>query len=334
MARTKPSAMDTALIAQVAKYGLSATPTQLERWRQQAWLPSTRDTALPGSETPRPDVVKRAAQLAHASRAGRSISWAAWAFWSNDATPDTARRLRAAIRATLLRPLQRAGIDLLPADDSEEAFQATEAAAAQLLRSRRFRKRDLDGTLRNHATTAGTELPRVQGHPVPNIFHRAVLEPGARILIGGTAHIAYEAVLDDWAQIWPDSREAIEKLRTTYRDAELSGIDPTQLSPMSDGLRGLVRALDEATDERLCAAVQACTKGSAIVGELFRRAPACIPHLMNDVMWDQWVRVGGLAPDGKAGEAGIAMATVTHLLVPGWAEDLDRYTAAMTSYLP
>lgn len=42
----------------------------------------------------------------------------------------------------------------------------------------------------------------------------------------------------------------------------------------------------------------------------------------------------GRAPDGKASEAGITMATVTHLLVPGWAEDLDRYTAVMTSNLP
>ncbi|MFE1892670.1 hypothetical protein [Streptomyces microflavus] len=272
--------------------------------------------------------------MARASRAGRSISWAAWAFWSEDATPDTAKRLRAAIRSTLLRPLDRAGIDLPPADDSEEAFHATEVAAAQLLRSRRFRKRDLDGTLRSHATAAGIELLKVQGHLVPNIFHRAVLEPGARMLIGGTAHIAYEAVLDEWARIWPDSQEAIDKLRTRYREAELSGIDPMQSSPMRDGLPGLMRAVDEATDERLCAAVQACTKGSAIVGELFQRAPARIPHLMNDVMWGQRVLVGGLAPDGKAGEAGIAIATVTHLLVPGWAEDLDRYTAVMTSYLP
>ncbi|MEU0001794.1 hypothetical protein ABZ069_33280 [Streptomyces microflavus] len=258
----------------------------------------------------------------------------AWVFWSKDASPETAQRLRAAIRATLLRPLVRAGIDLPTADDSEEAFHAVEDAAARLLGSRRFRTRDLDGTLRSHATAAGIELPRVAGHLVPNIFHRAVLEPGARMLIGGTAHIAYEAVLNEWARIWPDSQGAIDKLLTMHREAELSGVDLMQSSPMKDGLPGLVRAVDEATDERLCAAVQACTKGSAILLELAQRAPGCIPHLMNDVMWDQWVRVGGLAPEGKAGEAGIAMATVTHLLVPGWAEDLDRYTAVMTSYLP
>lgn len=53
---------------------------------------------------------------------------------------------------------------------------------------------------------------------------------------------------------------------------------------------------------------------------------------MSDVMWDEWVRVGGVAPDGVAGEAAIAMSTVQYLIVPGWAENLERYRAFMDTH--
>ncbi|WP_206283108.1 hypothetical protein [Streptomyces chilikensis] len=56
--------------------------------------------------------------------------------------------------------------------------------------------------------------------------------------------------------------------------------------------------------------------------------------LMNDAMWDQWVRAGGIAPANRLGEAAITLSTVQYLLVPGWAGDLHRYQESMDSMLP
>ncbi len=55
--------------------------------------------------------------------------------------------------------------------------------------------------------------------------------------------------------------------------------------------------------------------------------------LVRDVMWDQWARIGGIAPVGRLGEAAIAMSTVQCLVIPGWAEDLRRYQVLMESLL-
>ncbi|MFF8532047.1 hypothetical protein ACN6K9_005225 [Streptomyces sp. SAS_267] len=46
--------------------------------------------------------------------------------------------------------------------------------------------------------------------------------------------------------------------------------------------------------------------------------------LVRDVMWDQWARIGRIAPVGRLGKAAIAMSTVQYLVIPGWAEDLRR----------
>ncbi|WP_073919355.1 hypothetical protein [Streptomyces sp. CB02009] len=97
-----------------------------------------------------------------------------------------------------------------------------------------------------------------------------------------------------------------------------------------------MRVVEQADDRLLCAAVRACTKASGTVALLWTRAvenPELVHHLMADVMWDQWVRVGGLAPNGAAGEAAVAISTVQYLAVPGWADDLHRFQAFMESLL-
>ncbi|MEV5273404.1 hypothetical protein [Streptomyces werraensis] len=67
---------------------------------------------------------------------------------------------------------------------------------------------------------------------------------------------------------------------------------------------------------------------------LLERADAgMVTVLMDDVMWDQWVRVGGIAPASRLGEAAIVLSAVQYLLVPGWAEDLHRYQDRMERLL-
>ncbi|MFD6554692.1 hypothetical protein [Streptomyces sp. NPDC058398] len=50
--------------------------------------------------------------------------------------------------------------------------------------------------------------------------------------------------------------------------------------------------------------------------------PEVLGMLVRDLMWDQWARIGRIAPVGRLGEAAIAMSTVQYLVIPGWAEDL------------
>ncbi|MFF3601680.1 hypothetical protein [Kitasatospora indigofera] len=61
--------------------------------------------------------------------------------------------------------------------------------------------------------------------------------------------------------------------------------------------------------------------------------PEIIRELMRDAMWNEWVCVCGLALDGVAGEAAIAISTLHYLVVPGWSEDHGRYLAFMEALL-
>ncbi|WP_156725789.1 hypothetical protein [Streptomyces apocyni] len=335
MPRTKPSRLELALIAEVDKYGYRVTATQLERWRQQLWLPRTKEWRDPDGSV-RSEVVHLTIGLVRASGQGRSVSWAGWVCWALADTPDTAERLRKALLTSLRRPVERAGLDVeqVPSGDSDSAFEAREALAAQLLNNRRSPRRDLDGTLREHAAKAGVELPPTRS--VPNLFHRALTEPGARMMVGGAADVGFEGLMESWEATWPEGKETIKRMRTAHREAELAGVDLMAQSPMADGLRGLMREIEQADDRLLCAAVRACTKASGTLAVLWTRAvqqPELVHHLMSDVMWDQWVRVGGLAPNGAAGEVAIAISTVQYLVIPGWADDLHRFQAVMETLI-
>ncbi|MEH6374314.1 hypothetical protein V7793_08245 [Streptomyces sp. KLMMK] len=316
MARTKPSAAELALVAEVEKHGHAVTATQLERWRRQAWLPSTPDWFDAGSCTIRPEIVQRAVHLAALTWPGRSTGWLGWVFWAIDDTPATAKRLRAALLRALERPFARAGVVQVPAGDSDEAFQAREEAAPRLLHNRRSHRRDFDGILRSHASAAGVELPRSPAHSVPNMFHRAVLESGARMVVGGGADVGLEGMLEVLEHAWPDQEPTIERIRTAHRQAALAGVDLMLQAPLAYGLPGMLRTVEAADDRLLCAAVRTCTKASGALAVLLQHAvyaQEILPSLMGDAMWDQWVRVGGFAPYGVVGEVAIAMSAIQYL---------------------
>ncbi|MER5417250.1 hypothetical protein [Streptomyces virginiae] len=336
MARTQPSAAHLALVGAIEGHGETATPTQIERWQQQGWLPKASEWLEPDSSTIRPEWLTRALWLAHTARAGRSIGWLGWVFWAIDDTPDSARRLRAALVATLKRPLARAGVEQLPVGDSDHAFQARQDAAARMMANRRSPRRDLDGILRDGAAAEGIELSRSPETAVPNIFHRALMEPGVRLLLGGATDVGIEDLLEAWEQAWPDHAEKIEYIREAHRQAELAGTDLMAQSPMAEGMSGMVHTIESADDGQLCAAVRRCTKASGVLGVLMQRAvyePEILAWLMRDAMWDQWARVGGIAPDGAVGAAAVAISTFQYLAMPDWAADLERYLALMNTML-
>ncbi|MGP3632655.1 hypothetical protein ACTU45_04645 [Streptomyces sp. 24-1644] len=336
MARTQPSAAHLALVGVIDEHGETATPTQIERWQQQGWLPRAIEWFESDSSTILPTILTRAVWLAQTARAGRGIGWLGWVFWAIDDTPDSARRLRAVLVATLQRSLARAGIEQLPSGDSNHAFQARQDAAARMLANRHAHRRDFDGILRGGAAAAGVELPRSPETAVPNIFHRALLESGARLLLGGAADVGIEDLLASWEQAWPDQAEKIEYMRRAHRQAKLAGTDLMAQSPMAEGMAGMVRTIESADDRELCAAVRSCTKASGALGVLMQRAvfePEILARLMSDAMWDQWARVGGIALDGGAGAAAVAMSTFQYLAMPEWAEDLERYSAFMDELL-
>ncbi|MER5870539.1 hypothetical protein [Streptomyces sp. NPDC002044] len=336
MARTQPSAAHIALLRAIEEHGGAATPTQVERWQQQGWLPKTGEWFEPGCSTIRPVILTRALWLANTARPGRSIGWLGWVFWAIDDTPDSARRLRTAMVTTLTRPLSRAGLEEIPAGDSDEAFHARQDAAARMLANRRSPQRDIDGILRDAATAAGIELPRSPAAPVRNIFDPALLEHGARMLLGGATDVGMEDLLESWERASPDHAADIERIREAHHQAELDGTDWMTQSPLADGMAGMVRTIETAGDRELCAAVRSCTKATGVLDRLIRRAahePEILVRLMKDVMWDQWARLGGITPDGTAGAAAVALCTFQYLAMPDWAADLERYMSLMDGLL-
>lgn len=225
MVRSKPSAAHLALVRAIEERGREATTTQVERWQQKGWLPKAAAWFDPASPTILPLIMDRALWLASNARAGRSIGWWAWVFWAVDETPDSVQRLREALVTALKRPLSRAGIERIPTGNSNQAFQARTDAAAKMLTNRRVPRRDLDATLRAHAADAGLELPRLPGSALPNVSHWALMDLGARLLLGGAADIGMEDLLEALARAMPDHTEAIEHLREAHRQAELAGTD-------------------------------------------------------------------------------------------------------------
>ncbi|MDX2757420.1 hypothetical protein [Streptomyces europaeiscabiei] len=338
MTRTTPSALDLALVAEVGKLGFTISPTQLERWRTKLWLRRAADWTDAETGEIRPEIVHRAAWLANASKPGRSISWVGWIFWAIDDTPETATRLRAAVVGALERPFRRAGVDLgqVPEGDSNEAFEARRETAAGILKDRRCPRRDFDGILREGAAEAEFDLP--PSRSVANMFHQALMDPGARMMVGGADDVGFDELMEAWETASPGNAELVGQIRAAHRDAALAGFDLFAQSPVAGGLRGLIRAVQEADDRTLCEAVRACTKGSGAVGILLmQRAqdePEILRALMADEMWDQWVRVGGFVPVlGMGGEAAVAINVVQYLVIPGWAEGLERYQALMETLL-
>ncbi|MEV5010906.1 hypothetical protein [Streptomyces sp. NPDC055692] len=335
MTRTSHTTVELALAAEVNRLGLTATPHQLERWRAKRWLAPADQWTDPATSALRREIVHRAAWLAALSRPGRGISWIGWMFWAIDGTEQTAALLRQALIRTIQLPLRQAGITLcqIPQGDSDTAFEARQDLAARLLQGRRAIGRDLDGLLRDHAGTAGIALP--EPRTVSNPFDATLIRIGARLLTGGMADVSPEELTDAWRSVWTGPPEQLDRINAAHLAADTAGTDLRALSPLAHGLAGLVRALERADGRLLCEAVRACTKASSTLMKLLleRADVETLAELMDDVMWDQWVRTGGMAPASRLGEAAITLSTVQYLLVPGWAEDLHRYQDRMDRLL-
>ncbi|MGW1563780.1 hypothetical protein ACWCQ1_46050 [Streptomyces sp. NPDC002144] len=234
------------------------------------------------------------------------------------------------------RPFRRAGIDFsqIPQGDSDQAFEARREMASRMLMDRRSPRQDLDGFLRTGAASAELELP--PSRSVSSIFHPALMDPGARMLIGGIEDVGFDEMADAWAAATPGNPEMIEHIRAAQRDAALAGENMFAQFPLAHGLPGLIRAVQEAEGPRLCTAVLACTRASTALTMVLphvANAPELLRTLMADEMWDQWVGVGFAPVLGIGGEVAVAMSVVQHLLMPEWAEGLERYQALLDTLL-
>ncbi|MER5599885.1 hypothetical protein [Streptomyces sp. NPDC002265] len=168
-------------------------------------------------------------------------------------------------------------------------------------------------------------------------FDKTLVQVGARLLIGGMHDVSPEELTQAWKSVWTGPPEQLERIAAAHIAADQAGTDLRARSPLADGLRGLLRILETTDGPALCAAVRACTRASGTLAKLLTdrvdSEPEILTELMDDVMWDQWVRAGGLAPQGRLGEAAIALSTIQYLVVPGWAADLQRYQALMDALL-
>ncbi|MFE6153614.1 hypothetical protein [Streptomyces sp. NPDC057889] len=291
MTRTSPPPVVRALIAEVERHGVTVSATQLERWRQRKWLRPIRQWRDPASQQLRAEVVQRAAWLAVASHAGRSISWLGWTFWAMDASPETAQLLRTELIASLRRPLAKAGVTHWPQGDSDADLEARQEAVACVLDKRRYPRQDVDGMLRSAASVAGFQLPDAAPLALRNLFQRSLAELGAQLLIGGTGDVGSDALMDAWEAGLARPSTALEEIRECHRKSELDGKDLMAQSPLAQGLNGLTTKLEQAPDQELCRAVGQCAKASAFLSEVFKRAdadPEILRRLMEHHMWDQW----------------------------------------------
>ncbi|GAA4846591.1 hypothetical protein [Kitasatospora terrestris] len=333
MPRTKPSRAHLALVQAIAEYGITATVTQVERWQQQGLMPKTSTWFECSSSRVDPEYLRRALYLAQTARAGRSIGWVGWLFWAIDDTPASARRLRTAVVASLKRPLKRAGITELPAGTSDRAFQARRDAAARMTPNRRASRRDLDQMLRDRFTEAGITLPPESPDTLPNVHHWALVESGARLLLGGAEDLGTEDLLEALEQAMPEHTGAIERLREVHRQGELAGVDLMAESPWGRGIAAMVRTVATAGDRELCHAVHTCARAVSVLQSLLQRAAQGEPEfavlLALDAMWRRWATDGGIVPEGAPGLAAIALHTYQYLADPDWAAELDRYLGIM-----
>jgi threonine synthase len=156
-------------------------------------------------------------------------------------------------------------------------------------------------------------------------------------MIGGTNDVSPEELADVWEQNWVGPLEQIERIRAIRTAASHDGVDLAAASPLAEGLPGLIRKVREVDDTVLCTAVAACAKASSVLAAVMMQRspddPEVLETLVGDVMWEQWGRVHGIAPVNGVGEAAIAMSTVQHLVIPGWAEDLRRYRGRLENLM-
>ncbi|WP_317448096.1 hypothetical protein [Streptomyces collinus] len=134
--------------------------------------------------------------------------------------------------------------------------------------------------------TAGVCSPRPRGWS----------RDGGHQAVGGIEDIGFDEMAEAWAVATPGNPEMIENIRAAQRDAALVGDDWFAQFPLAQGLPGLIRAIQEADGQRLCAAVLACTKATTaltmLVPHVVANEPEILRTLMADEMWDLWVRVG------------------------------------------
>jgi hypothetical protein len=212
-------------------------------------------------------------------------------FWAIDDTPQSAGRLREVLTATLQHPFRRAGVDItqIPRGDGDGDFATRQAMAFQLLSGRRAIGRDIDGALREHAAAAGIDLPAQR--LVSNLFDKALLELGARLMVGDADDVSREELTEVWESVWAGEPELVERIAAVHVADDLADANWHACSPLAGGLRGLLCTVEEADGGMLCAAVRACTKASgALMKLLMERAgeePEVLVRLMEDPMWDQ-----------------------------------------------
>ncbi|MDG5808972.1 hypothetical protein P9869_41445 [Streptomyces ossamyceticus] len=133
--------------------------------------------------------------------------------------------MRKAEADVLERPFRRAGIALgqVPEGESDKACEARQETAAGVLNGRRCPRLDSDGTLRAGVVEAEFDLP--PSRSVSTMFHKALMDPGARMMVGGADDVGFEKLVEAWEAASPENAEMIEHIRAAHRDAALAGVD-------------------------------------------------------------------------------------------------------------
>lgn len=344
MSRTPPAGADAALIADLARLNITVTHAQLERWRAIDYLTRRRPGRPPADDVHPPGTLALVAQLAVASRQGRSLGAVGWCFWAKHASPRAARRLRAALLQTLDTYGARLGVRPdAPARDSDAAddeWQARSNAATALVQSVR-RGPDLHTLLSTAVRDSGEQLEETPG-ALPSVNRPAILHLMARLLAGGAADVPAGEFLDEIQEGFPELAETVDDIQGRRRQRELAGNhDLWAKGPLADGWAGLRRAVVDAHGDRLCRAVELNTAASAALAFVITgftpqgesMPPRALAYAMADPMWEQWGRHMPLPQLHATWRTVIAVQSAFTLILPGRQDELRRYRGQLEQLL-
>jgi hypothetical protein len=73
---------------------------------------------------------------------------------------------------------------------------------------------DFDGTLRAGAAEAQFDLP--PSRSVANMFHKALMNPGARLIVGGVKDVGSEELMEAWEAASPDNAASPPVARVSW----------------------------------------------------------------------------------------------------------------------
>lgn len=336
MPRSQPSQADSALLAALAEQSLQVSPYQLERWRAAGLLPRNRRRGLGrghGSTSKLDETaVVCASALARIARQGQRLVGGHVVERLAIGLPAAEEQVRAAFAAELDSLADRLAGD---APDTDDGWQRRYDTAARIARRERLPVDGQELLAALFGEPARPEPSRVAEHAAIRTMLRT---------LSASEEVIPDELLEALATAGYISPADLPHVLADHQAAELAGIDTcNEVMParLLDRLRAIVQtaSLDEL--QRAVAAVwMAWTYqglvifvGMARIGGMDETKMSAWPQitadtvrkLQDDPVWMLWGQYQGLFPYRGGSPAGLVVAGLSLLVVPGMLAAVEGY---------